>query len=358
MEVSHVWLVSLCGFALGVIAGAVTQRSRLCSFGAIEDAAVAGDTRRLRVFGLALGVAVLFTQALIVTGYLEPLNTTYVASGLPWIGLIVGGLLFGLGMALVGTCSFGSLVRLGSGDLRSLVVIIVFAATALAVLRGVFADVRLGIFEAFPLRFGAKTQSDLPSVLADAFHTNLRLALAIVIGLSLIALAFAHPKLRKSPRLLIAGIALGLCVGLGWVATAVLVDEFAAPQRPQSLTFVAPVARMLYGALLSPSTLLEFGVWNVVGVVCGSWISALYLKEFRWEAFDDQHEMRRHLGGAALMGIGGILAGGCTIGQGLTAGSLLALSWPLAVAGMIIGARIGIAVLFEGSFRGVVRRFF
>lgn len=358
MEVSNAWLVSLCGLGLGIIAGAVTQRSRLCSFGAIEDAAVAGDTRRLRVFGLALGVAVLFTQLLIVAGYLEPLNTTYVASALPWIGLIVGGLMFGLGMALVGTCSFGSLVRLGSGDLRSLVVVIVFAAAALTVLRGVFVDIRLGVFEALPLRFGGKTQADLPSVVTNTLNVNLRLALSLVIGVSLIALAFAHPKLRKSPRLLIAGVALGLCVGLGWLATAALIDEFAAPQRPQSLTFVAPVARLLYGALLSPSTLIEFGVWNVVGVVCGSWISARMAKEFRWEAFDDQHEMRRHLGGAALMGVGGILAGGCTIGQGLTAGSLLALSWPLAVASMIIGARLGIAVLFEGSFRGVVRRFF
>ncbi len=354
----NAWLVSLSGFVLGVIAGAVTQRSRLCSFGAIEDAAVAGDTRRLRVFGLALGVAILATQALVLTGHLNPANTTYVASGLPWIGIAFGGLIFGLGMALVGTCSFGSLVRLGSGDLRSLIVIFIFAATALAVLRGAFADIRLGVFEAFPIRFGTQTPSDLPSVLGAALHVDLRIALTLCAGLGLVALAFAHPKLRKSPRLLTAGIALGLCVALGWVATTAFFDEFAAPQRPQSLTFVAPVARALYGALLAPSTLVEFGVGNVFGVVAGAWLSAKLAGEFRWEAFDHQHEMRRHLGGAALMGVGGILAGGCTIGQGLTAGSLFALSWPLAVAGMIIGARIGIAVLFEGSFRGVVRRFF
>lgn len=351
------WSVTLAGFAIGAVAGFVTQRSRLCSFGAIEDATVAGDTRRIRIFGLALGIAIVFTQSLIVAGYFQPANSNYVASAIPWIGLLFGGLIFGLGMALVGTCSFGSLVRLGAGDLRSLVVVLVFAATALAILRGVFAGIRLSFFESYPIRLASGTPSDLPSILGNALNADLRLPLSLAIGGLLIALAAFHPRLRKSPRLLVAGIALGLCIGLGWLATTSFVDEFEGPSKPQSLTFVAPVGRAIFGALLSPSTLIEFGVASVFGVIAGSWLSAVLAKEFRWEAFDDQREMRRHLGGAALMGFGGILAGGCTIGQGLTAGSLLALSWPLAVAGMIVGARLGIIVLFEGSFRDLVRRF-
>ena len=126
--------------------------------------------------------------------------------------------------------------------------------------------------------------------------------------------------------------------------------------RAQSLTFVSPVGRALYAVLSVPSALLEFGIGTLAGVTLGSFLSALYDREFRWEAFDDDREMRRHLLGAVLMGGGGVLAGGCTIGQGISAGSMLALSWPLAIAGMMIGARIGIAFLVEGSIRGLWQR--
>lgn len=119
---------------------------------------------------------------------------------------------------------------------------------------------------------------------------------------------------------------------------------------------MSPVGRALYAVLTSPAALLEFGIGTLVGVTLGSFLSALYDREFRWEAFDDDREMRRHLLGAVLMGGGGGLAGGCTIGQGISAGSMMALSWPLAIAGMMIGARIGIAFLMEGALRGLLQR--
>lgn len=144
-----------------------------------------------------------------------------------------------------------------------------------------------------------------------------------------------------------AGVMLGLGVVAGWLATTWLVDEFAHPTPPQSLTFVSPVARALFGLLLEPASLAEFGAGSVFGVALGAFAAARRADEFRWEAFDDPREMKRHLLGAVFMGSGGILCGGCTIGQGLTAGSLFALSWPLAVAGMAVGARLGIALLME-----------
>ncbi|MFY8113630.1 MAG: YeeE/YedE thiosulfate transporter family protein, partial [Rhabdaerophilum sp.] len=116
-------------------------------------------------------------------------------------------------------------------------------------------------------------------------------------------------------------------------------------QRVQSLTYVAPVARAMFGVLSGQDDWLDFGVSNVIGVVIGALAASVRAGEFRWEAFDDHHEMKRHLVGALCMGSGGVLAGGCTIGQGLTAGSLLALSMPVAILSMIVGARIGIAVL-------------
>jgi hypothetical protein len=349
------WTLTLVGAAIGAACGFTARRARLCSFGAIEDVWIGGDTRRLRMFGLALAVALLGTQFLVWSGLLSPGLSTYVPNAIPWFSILLGSSLFGVGMALVGTCGFGSLVRLGAGDLRSLIVMIVFGATAYATLRGMLAPLRINVIETIAVSVPGSVQGDLPSVLAWLGLGGMRLPLAVVAFLVLTAAVLIDPRLRRSPRLLTAGLTLGLGVALGWWATGVAVDEFAATTRAQSLTFVSPVGRALYAVLTTPAGLLDFGIGTIIGVVAGSFASALFDAEFRWEAFDDHHEMRRHLLGAVLMGGGGILAGGCTIGQGVSAGSMMALSWPLAIAGMMIGARLGIAFLMEGSIRNIFR---
>lgn len=351
MEPLPTWAVTLIGVLIGAACGFTARRARLCSFGAIEDAWMGGDTRRLRIFGLALAVALVGTQLLVGLGWLSPRLSTYVPSALPWLSILLGSTVFGIGMALVGTCGFGSLVRLGSGDLRSLIVMMVFGAVAYATLRGMLASLRIDVLETVALPIPGGVQGDLPSLLARFGLGDWRLAIVLVAATVLILAVLADPRLRRSPRLLLAGLSLGVGVVAGWWATGVAIDEFAAFPRPQSLTFVSPIGRALYAVLSHPIGFLDFGVGTILGVMLGAFASALYDREFRWEAFDDHHEMRRHLAGGALMGFGGILAGGCTIGQGVTAGSLMALSWPLAVAGMMLGARIGIAVLVEGSVR-------
>lgn len=348
MDDLNAWWAALAGLAIGIAVGFTTRRARLCSFGAIEDALVGSDTRRLRVFGLALGIALAGTQFLVLTGLLDPQATSYVPSALPWIGIAVGGVMFGLGMALVGTCAFGSCIRLGSGDLRSLVVLLVFGVTAYAMLRGTLADYRIGFGEAWALAIPRSGQADLPALAEPVLGPSSRAVLAAVIAAILISLAVADARLRKARRLLVAGATLGAGVVCGWLATQYLVDEFLQAARPQSLTFVSPVAITLHGMLLDGATLLNFGTGSIAGVILGALAAARVGDEFRWEAFDDAREMKRHLLGAVLMGAGGVLCGGCTIGQGITAGSLLALSFPLAVGGMMLGARLGIAFLVEG----------
>ncbi|WP_066719132.1 MULTISPECIES: YeeE/YedE family protein [Hyphomicrobiales] len=349
------WSIALVGIAIGGACGFTARRARLCSFGAVEDVWIGGDTRRLRIFGLALGVALLGTQAMVWTGALNPALSTYVPSAVPWFAILLGSTLFGLGMALVGTCGFGSLIRLGTGDLRSLIVMMVFGATAYATLRGILAPLRIDGLETIAVGVPGAVPADLPSVLAWLGVGDLRLTIAVTVAAILILVVVFDARLRRSPRLITAGATLGLGVIVGWWATGVAIDEFAAHARPQSLTFVSPVGRALYAVLTTPEGLLDFGIGSVIGVVLGAFISALFDREFRWEAFDDHHEMRRHLVGAVMMGGGGILAGGCTIGQGITAGSMMALSWPLAIIGMMVGARLGIAYLMEGSIRQIFR---
>jgi uncharacterized membrane protein YedE/YeeE len=356
MQNMSAWLLALAGLAIGAAAGFFVRRARLCSFGAIEDALMGGDTRRLRIFGLALGIAMLGTQALVIGRLLDPALTTYTATAIPLVAIAIGSVMFGIGMAMVGTCGFGSLVRLGGGDLRSLVVILVLGGAAFAMLRGVFSGFRITALEQLAVAMPDAIRSDFASLIHHSFGVNLRGTIAAVVGSGLCLLALGDRRLRRSPRLLTAGIALGLLTVAGWIVTSMLGDEFAGPSRPQSLTFVSTIGKAIYAGLLNAQNFADFGVGSVFGVIAGAWLAARHADELRWEAFDDDHEMRRHLGGAVLMGLGGILAGGCTIGQGITAGSMLALSWPLATGGMILGARLGIAVLVDGSPADLIQR--
>ena len=350
--------VGLVGLCVGVAAGFAVQRARLCSFGAVEDALIGRDWRRMKVFGLALAVALIGTQTLTLAGVFDPSLTTYIPGNFAVLGAFVGALMFGIGMALVGTCAFGSLVRLGGGDLRSLVTLMVFGVVGYAVLRGILARVRIDGVEVVSIPVPGSSGS-LIDVLSFASGIPLRALITASVGGVLIGIVVRDARLRRSPRLLTAGLVLGIGVVAGWVVTGVLTDEFDRSLRVQSLTFVAPVARVLFGIVIGEGSFADFGVMSVIGVIIGSAIAAIRAREFRWEAFDDQHEMRRHLAGAVLMGLGGVLAGGCTIGQGLTAGSLAAVSWPVTVGGMVLGARIGIAILVEGSimelWRAMVR---
>jgi uncharacterized protein len=347
----------LGGIAVGAALGFAIQRAKLCTFGAIEDFLMGGDSRRLRVFALALGIAILGTQALVVFGALNPAETTLTPSALPVLSIAIGSVTFGIGMALVGTCGMGSLVRLGSGDLRSLIVIVILGASAYAMLRGILADFRIMILEPISVAL-PEPGTDFATLLSRVLGFDARQWIAAAAGIFLCVVALADMRLRRTPRLLTAGVALGLLVVAGWIITTTLHDDFASPTKPQSLTFVSTVAKTIFASMLNAQAFADFGVGSVIGTVFGAWLASLVAREFRWEAFDDDREMRRYLLGAALMGGGGILAGGCTIGQGITAGSILALSWPIAVIGMFTGARLGIAFLMDESPGGLIVRNF
>ena len=317
------WMPALCGLLIGAVAGFAVRRARLCTFGAIEDALMGGDGRRMKIFGLALGIAILGTQGLVLGGILRPEDTTFAPPAL---------------------------------SLISIMVVLVLGACAYAGLRGIFGDFRIIFLEKPALPMPGDLPADIASLSSLAAGIDLRALIAVLAGVSLCWLALADTRLWRARRLLTAGVLLGFAVIAGWLATSLLGDDFSAPARPQSLTFVSTIGKAFYAGLLNVGGFNDFGVGSVFGVIIGSCLAAWYADELQWEAFDDDREMRRHLAGGALMGVGGILAGGCTIGQGISAGSMLALSWPFAVGGMVLGARLGITMLVDGSPRDMMQR--
>jgi uncharacterized membrane protein YedE/YeeE len=343
------------GLICGFLAGFAAQHGRLCTVGAIEDALIAGDFRRAGAWAVSAALAILFAQALVLSGALDLTATHYAQSKLELVGLIVGGLLFGLGASLVGTCAFGLLVRSGTGDLRALICAAIVGLSAFAATGGILSPLRISVAEFGALDTTALGGKTLTGIANAQFGPTAALLCVLLLPSALLAFALTNQRLYRKPRLIAASCLMGCAIGGGWLVTGVLADPFAG-QRPESLTFVAPLGRLILQLVGESLSSTGFAVATLFGVSAGSFAVASVREELRWEAFDDQREMRRHLLGAVLMGIGGVLARGCTIGQGLTGTSTLSIAAPIAVLAMVIGARFGLTHLIEGRLLFARRR--
>lgn len=345
-----------CGLAAGAVLGVSGRAGRFCTLAMLEDAFFGSDFRRLRSFALAAAVALLTTQALAEFGIIDLSRSIYLTASIGLGGAIIGGLMFGVGMALVGTCGFGTLVRVGGGDLRAIVVFLVLGLSALATMRGITGMLRVKLIEPLSVRLAEGNNQTLTSLLGAGSTTHAILVVSIAAALAFWALA--DGRLIRSPRLLVSGLAVGAAIAFGWFATGWLADDEFDPARVSSLTFVAPLGdTILYIATFSGAR-LNFGIGSVAGVVAGSFAAAMLGRGFRWEACDDARELKRHMSGALLMGIGGIMSMGCTIGQGLTAFSTLALSAPITMLAIAVGARLGLEFTMTGEWLPAVRKLF
>jgi len=348
----------LCGVLAGGLLGVAGRAGRFCTLAMLEDAFYGADTLRLKSFALAAAVALILTQLMAAFGLIDLSASIYLTSSIGLGGAIIGGLMFGVGMALVGTCGFGTLVRIGGGDLRAVVVYLVLGISALAAMRGLTGFMRLALIDPLSVRLPEGTTQGLDSLLAPLLGGSGRAIVVVLTTAGLLVWSFADARLVRSPRRLWSGLAAGIAVAFGWFATGWLsFDEFD-PTRVASLTFVAPVGNsILYIATYSGSR-ADFGIGSVAGVVLGSFIAAVFSRGFRWEACDDARELKRHLVGALLMGTGGIMSMGCTIGQGLSALSTLAVSAPLTMVAIASGARVGLEFTMTGEWLPAIRRLF
>ena len=349
-ELSTRLIVSIAGAVVGVVFGFIVERTNFCTMGAISDVLAMNDYRRARAWALAVAIAILGAQGLHLVGWVDLSKSIYLGPSLGWIGAIVGGLMFGFGMTLSGGCASRNLARVGAGDVRSLIVLVVLGIFAYIAMRGLIAPPRVALEGAMNIDLGAtvfKSQG-IPELLAGTFGSSLvtmRAVAALVFALALLWFCFKNADFRTSPQHIASGVGVGLVVIAGWWVTGVLgFDEFD-PTRPTSLTYTAPVGNALVYLMTFSGASIDFGIASVFGAIAGAYLSAIMRKSFQVAGFADRSDLLRNLSGAVLMGVGGVMALGCTVGQGLTGISTLSLGSLIALASLIVGGVFGIKYL-------------
>jgi uncharacterized membrane protein YedE/YeeE len=334
------------GLLIGLAYGAVGLLSGFCLLSGLRGWWASGDSRLIRTYALALGVAIAAAQLLAASGVVDLGKSIYLQPSFSVPLMLLGGVLFGYGMVLSNGCGSRALVLLGRGNLRSLVVVLVLGIAAQMTLKGLIAPTRVAVLQWTQI---APSVVSLPALLAKLglAESIARMLAASAISGALIIFAFAHAPFQRSWGQIAAGLAVGFLVTAGWLATGYLGADDFNPTPVTSLTFIAPIADSVQYAMLSTGLTLNFGITLVAGVVMGSLVTALATGRFHWEGYTSSRHMLRSIGGAALMGAGGAMAYGCSIGQGLTGLSTLALASFVAVAGILLGSALGL--------RGVLR---
>ncbi|MDA9468674.1 YeeE/YedE family protein [Bradyrhizobium sp. CCBAU 53415] len=343
---SSAQLVILAGLAIGLIYGAVGLLSGFCLMSSMRGWLAEGDGRLVRTYALAIAIAIATSQFLAGSGMVDLGKSIYLQQTFSVPVLFLGGLLFGYGMVLSNGCGSRALVLLGRGNLRSFVVVIVLAIAAQMTLKGLIAPARIALVQASQTTVSVNSLPSLLVVFGLAESLSRALAAAATV-VALILFAFAQPAFRRSPGQIAAGVIVGLLVAGGWYVTGYLGADDFNPVPVTSLTFIAPIADALQYAMLSTGLTLNFGVATVVGVFAGSLATALATGRFKLEGYSSPRHMLRSGAGAALMGVGGVMAFGCSIGQGLTGLSTLALGSFVALAGILLGTTAGL----RGSLR-------
>ena len=339
--------------------GAIMQKTSFCTLGAVSDGILMEDWSRMRQWCLAIGIAILGVGLMSHLGWIDVGKSFYTGNRVLYLSTVIGSTLFGIGMVLASGCGSKTLVRIGGGNLKSIVVFIVLGLVAYMTMRGFLGIMKVNTIDKVFLSLS--TNQDLPSILSASFgiaKENLRSILALIIGGLFIGFALLKKSFWSSENLL-AGIGVGVAITAIWWVSGhyahltedpnTLQEAFLVTNsgRMESLSFVAPYAFALDWMMFTSdkSKILTIGIVAVIGMIMGSAISSILSKNFRWESFRGVEDTANHLVGAALMGFGGVTAVGCTIGQGLSGLSTLALNSFIAFPGFILGAYIGLQYL-------------
>ena len=351
--------IAWLAFAIGAVFGLVANRTSFCTMGAVSDIVTMGDWSRMRMWAMAIAVAILGTSALQLAGLLDVSKSIYTSSKLLWLSHIVGGLSFGIGMTIASGCGSKTLIRIGGGNLKSLVVFAFLGISAYMTLRGLFAVWRVRFLDTFASEL--PHSQDLPAFMAAsgiAPSTALMLGAAVIGGGLLLWILAKRNAWRAD--VLLGGALIGATVVAAWYVSGhigyvaehpeTLEEAFIATNsgRAESLTFVAPFAFTLELLMLwsDTSRIVTFGIASALGVIVGAAVHAVLSRSFRIEGFRDSGDLVRHMAGGILMGFGGVTALGCSIGQGITGLSTLALGSIITTAAIIVGAALTLKLQF------------
>ncbi len=356
-------VVAIAGFLAGLVFGATANRTNFCTMGAISDAVFMGDYNRMRAWMLSIAVAILGTQGLHSAGIIDIYASIYLTPNFGWLGAILGGLLFGFGMTLAGGCGNKTLVRIGGGNLKSVIVFLIMGVVGYMTMRGLTGLLRVNMEQLTNIDLADKglPSQGLVDMAAALFGTGreiMRWPMVALFAGALGIYCFKDRSFRRSPMHLSAGIIIGALIPVGWWITGVLGFDDFEPVRLASFTFVAPAGESIQYLMIFSGATINFGIAAVGGVIMGSFLMALATRSFNIEAFRDANDLLRNMAGAALMGFGGVTAMGCTIGQGITGMSTLAAGSLIALLSIILGGVYGMKYLEEESFSGALKAMF
>jgi hypothetical protein len=362
-EISVTTLIATLGFGIGAVFGVTAHRTNFCTMGAISDMVFMDDWNRFRAWMLAIAVAIMGAQSLHMAGLVDLNGAIYLTANFGWTGMIVGGLLFGFGMTMAGGCGNKTLVRLGAGNMKSLVVAVFLGIFAYMTVRGLIGVGRVQVESLTMIdltRFGLASQG-MPDILAMISGLSIDVArwvVLLVIAGGLLVFCFKSASFRASGRNIVAGLIIGALIPLAWYVTGVIGFDDFDPAPLASFTFVSPVGESIQYLMTFSGATINFGIAVVGGVIVGAFVSAKANGQFQIEAFTDASDMARHIIGGSIMGVGGVLALGCTIGQGITGMSTLALGSVVALLSIVAGGLFGMKYLEEGSLGGAFRAAF
>ncbi|HZM35805.1 MAG TPA: YeeE/YedE family protein [Burkholderiales bacterium] len=332
-------------FMLAFIFGVVGNKTNFCTMGAVSDWVNMGDTNRMRMWLLAVATALLGSAALQAAGLIDLSKSIYRTPTLIWLSHLVGGFLFGVGMTLGSGCGSKTLIRVGTGNLKSLIVYVFLGIAAYMTLRGLFGAFRVNVLDRAAI---AMPQGQDLGALLGVSHA----LLAALIGAAMLVFIYWSRDFRSSVDHTLGGVVTGLVVVGGWYVSGVvgyvaedpetLQEAFVATNtgRMESFSFVSPMAFTLEYLMLwtDKSKIVTYGIASALGVIGGSLAYALATKSFRWEGFRDAEDTANHVVGGILMGFGGITALGCTIGQAITGFSTLALGSIITFLAIVAGS--------------------
>ena len=362
-------IVAAGGFVLAFIFGAVANRTNFCTMGAVSDVVNMGHWGRMRMWLLAIAVAIIGTNLLGATGQIDLTKSFYTRPNVTWLSYILGGFLFGVGMTLGSGCGSKTLVRVGGGNLKSVIVFVFLGIAAYMTLKGLFAVWRTSWIDPVATNLAGINVAgqDLPTLVTALTGANAKAVQLIVSGLvaaGLLAFVLKDPEFRTSFDHILGGTVIGLVIVGGWYLTGHIGyaespdtlenTYFGTNSRTlESLSFTAPVGYVLELLMLwsDKSLTVTFGIAATLGIICGSLAYALWSRTFRWEGFVNAEDTANHIIGGILMGFGGVTALGCTIGQGLTGFSTLALGSILAFLSIVAGA----AFTMKWQYRRMLR---